>query len=162
MINVLGVMYYPSSLSLLRFGLGLLLETLISYLLLLGLALTSNSPLCPLKEHIKNAWACLLPRKHQTSKKHPGRMGPRMLHSPGYPNNLYRRETVRPGAIQSWWGLRISRAGDMVGTGEMPSSIWVCLGSLPSSLELIQFCRVGRGKNLYFLQTQFSIPVMCP
>lgn len=53
MINVLLWLLPMLSLLLLKFGLGLLLGPLISYLLVLGPALTSNSP--PLKEHITNA-----------------------------------------------------------------------------------------------------------
>lgn len=44
----------------------------------------------------------------------------------------------------------------MVGTGEMPSSIWVCVGSLTSSLELIQFCHVSTGKTVLFTNPIFN------
>lgn len=151
--------YYPSSLSLLRFGLGLLLEPLISYLSVLGPALMSNSLQHPLKEHIKNASTCLLLRKYKKKKKTRKNVAR---------NDALSSITRQPlqegdglvGAIKSWWELRISRANFIVGgTGEMPNSIWVHLDSLPLCLELIQCHHADFCKIHIFLQNQFLITV---
>lgn len=148
------------SLSLLRFGLGLHFRAF--DLLSLGpwtwfdIKQPSSSLVT---EHIKRAWACPFPRKHQTTTKNtPGKDGARMLCSLGYPGSPGGRETVQPDAIKNWWRPGISRGLDMDGDiPEMPNNVWVQRDPLPGSLELIRCCHIGKGQNLYFSQARFFI-----
>lgn len=110
---------------------------------------------------MRNAWACLFPRKCQI-RKTPREEGARMLGSPGYLGSLCGRETRTRHDKEPEGGSEA--AGEVVGlatAGGMPSSIWVPLDSPGSSLRWIQGRHVGRGMDLSFTNP-YVITHKCP